>query len=412
MRRVTAIGGLLIATMTTALVGYQSRTESSYLVAWVGDVDREDGDFLAVLAVSRSSKEYGRIINTVPVGERSTNPHHTEHRFSPGHPLFASGFGGNRIFRFDLSIPSRPRFLGAVPPFSGLAYSHSFERLPDGNVLATMQARDPDGNAPGGLAEFGDDGRVIRWVSAESREVDSAALRPYSLAVVPQLDRVVTVSARMGLPIWHLRSDGFEHEHTGFHMQLWKLSDLSLLRTVSLPAPEGQDSNLSPYEPRVLEDGRTVLITTSRCGLYRVRGLDADAFGADLIHRFTGRGCAVPLPVGRYWIQSVAASHRVVVLAISDPANPIQVSQLQFDERQGPHWLALDPAGTRIVVVNNPQYETRMWMLNFDASSGRITLDESFRDAGSERPGVSFDRMGWPHGKTGPGMPHGTVFVR
>lgn len=413
LRSLSLIGGVLILALgSLALAGFQPRTESSYLITWVGDSDRQDSDFLAVLDVAPNSNQNGRIIATVPVGERSTNPHHTEHSFTPGHPLFASGFAGNRIFRFDLSNPSRPRLLGAVPAFSGLAFSHSFERLPNGNVLATMQANNADDAAPGGLAEFRDDGSVVQWASAASGDVDSAALRPYSLAAVPQRDRIVTASARMGLPTWHPRSDGFEHEHTGFHIQLWKLSDLSLLRTVSLTAPEGDNANLSPYEPRVLEDGRTVLVTTGRCGLYRVRGLDTDSFGADLVYRFDGSGCAVPLRVGRYWIQTVRTTRRVVVLDVSDPGKPMQVSQTQFDERQTPHWLALDPAGTRIVVVNNPQGETRIWMLSFDPSTGQITFDERFRDSGSERLGVSFDRTDWPHGKSGPAIPHGTVFVR
>ena len=413
LRSVSVIGGVFnLALASLALAGCQSRTETSYLMAWAGDSDRQDSDFLAVLDVAPNSNQYGRIIATVPVGERSTTPHHTEHSFTPGHPLFASGYAGNRIFRFDLSTPSQPRLLGAVPALSRLAFSHSFERLPNGNVLATMQAKNADYDAPGGLAEFRDDGSVIRWGSAASGDVDSAALRPYSLAAVPQHDRVVTASARMGLPAWHPRSDGFEHEHTGLHIQLWKLSDLSLLRTVSLAAPEGQDVNLSPYEPRVLEDGRTVLVATARCGLYRVRGLDADSFGADLVYRFDGSGCAVPLRVGRYWIQGVRTTRRVVVLDVSDPGAPILVSQVQFDERQGPHWLALDPAGTRIVVVNNPQVETRIWMLNFDRSNGQVSFDERFRDSGSKRLGVSFDRTDWPHGKSGPAIPHGTVFVQ
>ena len=38
------------------------------------------------------------------------------------------------------------------------------------------------------------------------------------------------------------------------------------------------------------------------------------------------------------------------------------------------------------------------------------SLDERFRDPGSDRPGVSFERAEWPHGRTGPARPHGTVF--
>jgi hypothetical protein len=49
-------------------------------------------------------------------------------------------------------------------------------------------------------------------------------------------------------------------------------------------------------------------------------------------------------------------------------------------------------------------------MLRFDRSTGQLTLDAAFRDAGSDRPGIVFDRRSWPHGDTGAAVPHGTVF--
>ena len=54
---------------------------------------------------------------------------------------------------------------------------------------------------------------------------------------------------------------------------------------------------------------------------------------------------------------------------------------------QSPHWVATD--GRRIVVVNEPGGEPRLWMLRIDSSTGQLSLDESFRDRESGRPGVS-----------------------
>jgi hypothetical protein len=52
-------------------------------------------------------------------------------------------------------------------------------------------------------------------------------------------------------------------------------------------------------------------------------------------------------------------------------------------------------------------------MLKLDRISGLLTLDFTFHEPGDDRhPGVTFDREQWPHGKTGKGMPHGTVFVQ
>jgi hypothetical protein len=66
------------------------------------------------------------------------------------------------------------------------------------------------------------------------------------------------------------------------------------------------------------------------------------------------------------------------------------------------------------VMLNEPgaQWERRMWMLRLDPATGRIALDSAFRDAGSRRPGIGFDRALWPHGPTGTAVPHGTVFDR
>ena len=51
-----------------------------------------------------------------------------------------------------------------------------------------------------------------------------------------------------------------------------------------------------------------------------------------------------------------------------------------------------------------------MWMLNVNRSTGELAVDRAFRDVDSTRPGVAFDRAAWPHGPTGTGVPHGTVF--
>ena len=118
----------------------------------------------------------------------------------------------------------------------------------------------------------------------------------------------------------------------------------------------------------------------------------------------------MPVVAGNYWIQAHAADHRVYALDISDLNNVRKVSSLAFDERQRPHWLAVH--GTRIVMVNEPAAtaERRIWMLRLDPATGRLMVDQHFRDAGSDRPGVAFDRPAWPHGATGNGVPHGTVF--
>lgn len=405
LRRVLIGICLLVSVATLAA---QTPAASRYLVTWVGDADGMDSDFLAVLDVAPGSPTFGHIISALRVGERGTGPHHTEHDFTAGHPLFANGFPGNRTFRFDLTDPIRPKLLGAVDKIPALAFPHSFARLPNGNVLATMQATGSTYEPPGGLAEFRDDGTVVRWASA-ANDVDVGA-RPYSLLVLPGKDRIVVACGRMGIVAGQMHG---EHDHQGFAIQLWRLSDLRLLKTVVLTAPAGSRSRIyiNPYEPRRLPNGE-ILLVSGAGGLFRILGLNAEDFGAELVFDFGGNGAAVPVLVGHYWIQPVGSLRRVVALDVSDAKKPVEVSLVQFDERQRPHWLGLDEPSNRIVVANSGDGEARMWLLRIDPSSGSLTLDTAFRDPGSDRPGVNFERDQWPDGATGGGIPHGSVFVR
>lgn len=380
--------------------------EARYLFTWTGDEDRVDSDFLAVIDLARDGDRYGTIVATAPVGEKGLWPHHTEHELGASRTLFANGYAANRNLVFNLRDPLRPRVSARFTGAGSLSFLHSFERLPNGHVLATFQAHGPDNVSPGGLAELDEAGRVVRSRSAADPAADQTTLRPYSLAVVPSLDRVVVALTYMPIPTWHPLRPSIAHDHSGNQMQVYRLSDLSLIKTIRLPASD------APNEPRLLPDGRTVLVTSVECRLYRVTGLVGSNPGLELIHQERPRGCAMPVVIGNYWIQAHAADHRVFALDISDLSNVRTVSSVAFDEQQRPHWLATD--GSRIVMVNepSPSAERRMWMVRVDRATGQLALDRDFRDAGSDRPGIAFDRPAWPHGATGNAVPHGTVFGR
>jgi hypothetical protein len=118
----------------------------------------------------------------------------------------------------------------------------------------------------------------------------------------------------------------------------------------------------------------------------------------------------VPVVVGNYWIQPSATEHAIVACDMSDSARPREVSRVTTSAPfRAPHWLAAEPSGRRIVVTAD---HPGVWvmLLEFDPATGRLSIDERFRDAGADRPGVRFDRSDWPHGATGRAMPHGAVF--
>jgi hypothetical protein len=382
-----------------------SSSRATRLYVWAGDRDRRQSDFLAVLDVTQDGEEYGRVIATTPVDARATMPHHTEHELHPSRTLFANGFVAGRTFVFDLSEPDAPRATASLAEADGWTFPHSYVRLPSGNVLVTFQGRGPDNVDPGGLVELAPDGSVVRSASAADPSARGELIRPYSLAILPELDRVVSTSYDMGEDM------GFRGGRRGRTrvVQVWRLSDLSVIRTIVLP-PSAGGRNEQPGEPRVLPDGRTVLVSTFTCGLWRITGLEGEEPAAGLVHSFDGGGCALPVVQGRFWVQSVPSAHAVVALDVSDPSRPREVSRIELGGRSFPHWLALDPGTGRIVVTDRGDGERRVRMVRLDDQTGALSVEEPFRDPGSDRPGVSFERREWPHGAAGAATPHGAVF--
>jgi hypothetical protein len=174
------------------------------------------------------------------------------------------------------------------------------------------------------------------------------------------------------------------------------------------PGPDGKEG-WDPAEPRLLGDGRTVMVSTFNCGLYLMEGLETDAPSARFVHAFDGAGCALPVVIGRYWVQTVPSIHGLVVLDLHDPKHPREVGRVTLGKEYTPHWIVAEPGGRRLVMTS---YGPRVLMFDFDPDSGDISIDERFRDAGAAEPGLSMDRSDWPHGDSGQAAPHGAVFSR
>jgi hypothetical protein len=394
---------ILLAFVVAASAPASTATTPSgdYLFVWATDDGARKSDFLAVIDASRSSPRYGEILATVQTGMALSIAHHTEHVMPAGGILFANGFGAGETFLFDLRDPLHPKLAGQFGGAGEYMHPHSFVREPDGNVLATYQMRGHDNAEPGALVELSPTGEVLR-VSPAADPKGEPFIRPYSLAIVPKLNRVVTTSADM-------------HEKAVSHsVQVWRLSDLKLLKTVRLPeGPAGNEGNDSA-EPRLLADGRTVVVSTFNCGLFMMDGLAGTQPKAKLIYSFTGGGqCALPVVAGRFWVATDTSIPGLVALDMHNPRAPREVSRLVLGKGQQPHWISLAPDGERIVISGGQEeLKTRVLLARIDRSTGKLTLDESFRDKGGAEAGVSFDRTSWPHGDTGRAIPHGAVFSR
>ncbi len=381
------------------------RRSSDYLYLWAASTDSTAPDFLAVYDVRERgpTARYGTLVTTLVVPGSGHKTHHTEHALAADRQLFANDFQSGLTTIFDLSRPAAPRLVRQFGEVGALMHPHSFWRLPNGNVLATFQMQhDSLGTAPGGLAELTPRGDVVRSATADLPGADRR-IRPYSAAVLPVLDRVVVTTTDM---------DGRDSSSA---LQFWRLSDLTLQATIELPAGPRGDEGRHTAEPRVLSDGRTVLVSTFNCGLYLLDGIASATPTARLVASFPRKertSCAIPIVVGHYYLVTVPAWSAVVSLDISDPEHPREVSRVVLGPDDVPHWIGIEPDHRRVVITGYREMKTHVVIARFDEITGALALDTRFRDAGSSEVGVHLENITWPHGGNAAAVPHGAVFSR
>ena len=376
-----------------------------YLFAWTGDAEGKGNDFLAVLDADPASPSYGHLVTTVATDQRTIMVHHTEYTMPASGMLFANDHFAGRTFIFDVRDPLHPKVATSFTDMDGYMHPHSYVRLPNGHVLATFQHAHQHGDGvdmaiTGGLVEIDDAGKVIRSASSADPTFPGALLTPYGLVVLPELDRVVSTNSSM-----HLES--ILH---GVTYQVWRLSDLKLLKTSYLEVPENHYSHVSPEEPRLGPDG-SVYVQSLSCGLERITEIDKDQPRAQMVYTFPGSWCGVPTIVGHYLVQSVRAVHGFIVLDLANPVKPVEVSRLTLSNTYGSHWTGWDPTTQRLVVTSGNSPDDRLYLLKLDQKTGALSVDETFRDTDG-KVGFSFAERQWPHGWKGSGAPHGAVFSR
>jgi len=343
-------------------------------------------DILAVFDV-QPGPSFGKLVAMLPVGD-AAQAHHTNYTEPPDDMLYANDWLGNRTYVFDLHDPVHPQLARQFGSVGALGWPHSFVHLPNGDTLATFQYSGGFNHAAGGLVEFDPAGHVVKTTAAAAP--GHPDIRPYSIAIIPKLDRVVTSSADMM---------GAQASHVA---QVWRLSDLKLIKTMQLPAPPDwyYDTAADSSEPRVLEDGKTVLVPTFNCGLFLIRNLAGDDPVLQHVYDLGYRMCEVPVVVGNFMVEAAQSGHAIVSLDVSDPEHPHEVSRILLPPDEYPHWLALEPGGDRLAITGYGALDTKVRFATVDRSTGKLTLAADT---------IDFTRT-WPDGWHGSAMPHGAVF--
>jgi hypothetical protein len=121
--------------------------------------------------------------------------------------------------------------------------------------------------------------------------------------------------------------------------------------------------------------------------------------------------CSIPVVIGDHWIMPVGRAQTVVVLDVSDPARPREVSRLDTPADFNPHRAAKDPASDRIVIGAEFGGEQGMFILRFDASTGRLRFDPSIVSPAGVDGYIDLEEQQWPHGPSGPAWGHAALFL-
>lgn len=371
--------------------------QSRYLVTWgmesrVYPGDGTGHDFVAVFDIGDPAN-FGRLVAMLPVPTHSQMAHHANYVMPQNHLLFANDFLAGRTYVFDLADPHKPRIAASFLTAGPYSHPHSFAYLSNGNVLAAYQVKGPSDGVPGALVELDTHGRVIRASDASAARIDPY-IRPYSVLPLEKIDRVVTTSADM------FPGSMGKSSHV---VQVWRLSDLRLLKTVVLPqqTPSNDGGSEDADEARVLSDGHTVLVKTASCGLYRLNGLQGTNPSAQFVYDYGYRSCpSVPVVVGHYWIQPMFRGHDITSLDVSDPAHPVEAGHLMLGSTAIPHWMAVEPGTGNLVITGYGSMRNHIYFAHVDSKTGALTLLPQT---------INMVRK-WPDGWDGPAIPHATLF--
>jgi hypothetical protein len=388
------------------------RGEPRTLYVWASDQAHVAADFLAVIDFNRHSKNYGRVLGTVPIpppGNIGNEPHHCH--MSQDHRILACGGllsllkGQNGIFFFDISSARHPKFLFSTrAPNSSI--TDDFLPLPDGGFLVTNMGS-ATGGAGGRLVEFD---RHLNLVGEypSTLPVDGG-FNPHGIDADFSRNLLVTsdfINPVTTLNVWpgpvELRSS----------LRFWNLRERRITRTVILPDNAGtMDVKLIPGDPH----GRAVTANMFTGLVYTVDPTDGryvQSFDCETIEPHVevpvrgGMTQLLAMPrSGRRLIFASFQAGQVGMLDITDRKKFRQVSIVNFGLDAGPHSIHLTHDDRRLVVTDYFLNEDDFGKIHFEGDHRVHVLNVS-DDGLVEDPNfhvVDFNTA-FP---TGPARPHG-----
>ena len=401
-------GALLLgaSALVRAAVKDPSANAEKHLFIWAGDQARKAPDFVAVVDFDERSPAYGKLIRTLPVpnpGDTGNEPHHVG-LSADGRVLAAGGLlsvlkGQKEIFFFDVSDPSRPRFLSAAdPPRS--AITDEFYPLEGGGFLVTMMG-DAQGHHPGRVAEFDAD---LKLVAEHPAEPPQDGFNPHGISVRPEANLMVTSDFICPSSTLHAVPGDLSLRGS---VRVWDFKARRILRTVAIPNAAGTiDVRLIPGDParRAYTAGMTddtLYLVDTRQGTARA------VFDFTSIAKAGWPQLMRTTRDGKRLFISLNMAGKVVMFDTSDPEKPRVLKVLDLGRDSGPHYIALTRDEKRLVVTDYFLNEDEAGKVHAEGDHrvhvARVTARDLVLD---RRFDLDFDTA-LP---SGPARPHGVAF--
>lgn len=383
-----------------------ARGPDRYLYVWAGDQARTASDFLAVVNFDESSRDYGRLIRTVPLpgpGAAGNEPHHVG-LSEDGRILACGGLlsvlrAQKEVFFFDVSEPAQPRFLeSADPPLS--AITDEFYALRGGGFLVTMMGG-PQGHHPGRVAEF--DGS-LRLVGEHPSSPPEDGFNPHGISVRPEANLMVTSDFICPATTLHAVPGDLALRGS---IRIWNFRERRILNTVHLPGAGGTiDVQLIPH------DRRMRAFTAGMAGdkLYLVDTTEGEAKPVFDFATIAPGGWPQLIRMtrdGRRLFISMNKAGKVVMFDTADPQAPRVLKVLDLGPESGPHYIALTKDEKRLVITDYFLNEDDAGKVHAEGDhrvhvarvlKNGLVLDERFR--------LNMNSVV----STGPARPHGVAF--
>ena len=379
---------------------------TKYMFVCAGDQARKAPDFLAVLNFDPNSREYGKLIATTrfPAPNGTGNEPHHIGISSDGRIVACGGLlsilqGQKEIFFFDVSEPRSPKALPpADPPLSSI--TDEFYAIPEGGFLVTMMGG-PNGHSPGRVVEFNKD---LEIVNEHPENPPEDGFDPHGISIRPEVNLMVTSDFICPVSTLHATEGGLEIRGS---IRVWDYAQRKILRTIKVGDGAGTiDVKLIPKDEQRrgftagMVDDQLYLIDTAQGNATPVFNFGTIAKGGwPQLMRITS-------DASRLFV-SMNLAGKIAMFDIDDPMHPKLLDVLDLGSGSGPHYIALTPDESRLVVSD--------YFLNED-SFGKVHAegDHKVHVVRVERRHLVLDpRFEADFNtlfSTGPARPHGIAF--